>query len=41
MPFRSKRQQRFMFARMPKTAKKWAAETKSFKRLPEKAKKKR
>jgi hypothetical protein len=40
MPFKSKAQQRFMFATMPKTAKKWAKKTKSIKRLPARAKKK-
>lgn len=40
MPFRSKRQQRFMFATMPSTAKGWAGET-DFSKLPEKARKKR
>lgn len=41
MPFRSKAQQRFMFARHPKIAKKWAKHTsaKQFKKLP--ARKKR
>ena len=41
MPFKSKAQQKFMFATMPKTARKWAAETKSIKSLPKKAPKKR
>jgi len=41
MPFKSKAQQKFMFATMPKTAKKWAAETKNMKSLPKKAPKKR
>jgi len=40
MPFRSKAQQRFMFARHPQIAKRWAkgmeAEHKSIKKLPEK-----
>lgn len=40
MPFKSKAQQRFMFARMPETAKKWAKETGSMKSLPARAKKK-
>lgn len=35
MPFESKAQQRFMFARHPKIAKRWAAETGDFKDLPE------
>lgn len=38
MPFRSKSQQRYMFAKHPKIAKRWAKETKSFKRLPNKKK---
>ena len=41
MPFKSKAQQRYMFATMPKTAKRWAKETKNIKRLPEKAKRKK
>jgi len=36
MPFKSKAQQRWMFANKPRMAKRWAKETKSFKRLPEK-----
>jgi hypothetical protein len=40
MPFKSKAQQGFMFATMPKTAKKWAKKTKSMKSLPARAKKK-
>lgn len=40
MPFKSKAQQGFMFANMPKTAKKWAKETPNMKSLPKKAKKK-
>lgn len=46
MPFASKAQQRFMFAAErrgdiePGTAKKWAHETPSIKKLPEKVKKK-
>ena len=36
MPFKSKAQQRFMFATKPRTAKRWAAETKDIKKLPEK-----
>lgn len=35
MPFKSKAQQRFMFATMPKTAEKWAKETPSIKSLPQ------
>jgi len=47
MPFKSKRQQRFMFAAedrgdMPKgTARRWAHETPNLKKLPEKAKEKK
>ena len=41
MPFKSKAQQRFMFATMPKTAKKWAKKTKNIKRLPARVKKKK
>jgi hypothetical protein len=40
MPFRSKKQQRFMFSQMPDTAKEWAKKT-DFSKLPEKARKKR
>lgn len=40
MPFKSKAQQGFMFANMPKTAKKWAKETPNMKILPKKASKK-
>lgn len=36
MPFRSKAQQRFMFATKPKMAKEWAAKTPDIKSLPEK-----
>lgn len=35
MPFKSKAQQRFMFATMPKTAEKWAKHTKDIKGLPQ------
>ena len=35
MPFKSKAQQRFMFATMPKTAEKWAHETPNIKKLPQ------
>ena len=35
MPFKSKAQQRFMFAKHPTIAKRWAKETKSIKKLPE------
>ena len=47
MPFKSKAQQRFMFAAesrgdvKPGTARKWAHETKNMKRLPEKVKKRK
>ncbi len=47
MPFKSKSQQRLMFAKeergeLPKgTAKKWAHETKNIKRLPNKVRKKK
>ena len=41
MPFRSKAQQRFMFARHPRIARRWAKHTKSFKRLPNRVKRKR
>ena len=40
MPFKSKRQQRFMFATMPGTAKEWADKT-DFSKLPEKVKHKK
>jgi hypothetical protein len=39
MPFKSKKQQRFMFSTMPEKAKEWAEKT-DFSKLPEKAKKK-
>lgn len=38
MPFESKSQQRYMFAKMPETAKRWAKETPDMKSLPEKVK---
>lgn len=41
MPFRSKQQQKFMFAKHPKIARRWAKETPSMKSLPKKAAKKR
>jgi hypothetical protein len=41
MPFKSKAQQKYMFATMPKTAKKWAKETPNLKSLPKKATKKK
>ena len=34
MPFKSKSQQRYLFAKEPEVAKKFAAETKNFGRLP-------
>jgi len=40
MPFKSKSQEREMFANQPKIAKKWAKETPSIKSLPEHVKKK-
>lgn len=36
MPFKSKSQARFMYAKHPKIAKRWAKKTKSIKKLPEK-----
>ena len=41
MPFRSKSQQRWMYANKPSMAKKWSAHTPSHKSLPEKSKKKK
>lgn len=38
MPFKSKAQQRFMFANNPKMAKRWAKETPNMTKLPEKLK---
>ena len=35
MPFKSKAQQRFMYATMPKTAEKWSHETPNIKNLPQ------
>jgi hypothetical protein len=35
MPFKSKAQERWMFAQHPEMAKRWAKETPSQKRLPE------
>ena len=35
MPFRSKAQRRFLFAKEPKVAKRWAKETPKGKKLPE------
>ena len=37
MPFKSKAQSRYLFAREPEVAKRWAKETPSMKSLPEKA----
>lgn len=36
MPFASRIQAKFMFAKHPKIAKRWAKETKNFKDLPSK-----
>ena len=41
MPFKSKAQQKWMFANDPKMAKKWAKHTPNIKALPEKVKKKK
>lgn len=41
MPFKSKAQQKYMFATMPKTAKRWAKETPDIKSLPKKAARKK
>lgn len=41
MPFKSKAQARWMFWKHPKMAKRWAAHTKSIKRLPARVKRKR
>jgi len=38
MPFKSKAQQRFMFAKDPEMAKRWAKETPNMKKLPERLK---
>lgn len=40
MPFKSKAQQRFMFATHPRIAKRWADKTKNMKKLPEHVKEK-
>jgi len=37
MPFQSKAQQRYMFAKMPKMAERWAKHTANIKKLPERA----
>jgi len=41
MPFKSKAQQRFLYLKHPKIAKRWAQETENIEDLPEKAKKKK
>lgn len=41
MPFKSKAQQRFMFAKHPRIAKRWAKHTKSFKALPARKRRRR
>lgn len=41
MPFRSKAQSRYMFAKHPEIAKEWADKTLSIKALPERLKKKK
>jgi hypothetical protein len=41
MPFKSKAQQKFMFAKHPKLAKEFAEHTPNMKKLPEKVKKKK
>jgi hypothetical protein len=41
MPFKSKAQARYMFAKEPEVAKEFASKTKSIKSLPEKVKKKK
>lgn len=38
MPFKSKAQQRFMFATKPEMAKRWAKKTPNISKLPEKMK---
>ena len=40
MPFKSKKQAKFMFANMPKIAKRWAKHTKNIKKLPNRVKRK-
>ena len=40
MPFKSRKQMKWMFANKPAMAKKWAKHTKSIKSLPKKKKKK-
>lgn len=39
MPFKSKAQQKWMFANKPEMAKEWASKTSSIKRLPARVKK--
>jgi len=39
MPFKSRSQVKWMFAKKPEMAKKWAKHTKSIKKLPKKVKK--
>jgi hypothetical protein len=39
MPFKSKQQAKFMFAKKPAMAKEWAAATPDIKKLPNKVKK--
>lgn len=41
MPFKSKAQQKWMFANKPKMAKEWADETPDIKKLPKKVKPKK
>ena len=41
MPFKSRSQARWMFAKKPKMAKEWASKTPSIKKLPNKVRKKR
>jgi hypothetical protein len=41
MPFKSKAQARYLFAKEPEVAREFADKTKSIKRLPEKVKKKK
>ena len=41
MPFKSRQQAKFMFAKMPKIAKRWAKHTKNIKSLPKKVKRKK
>jgi hypothetical protein len=41
MPFKSKKQMKWMFANKPKMAKEWASKTKSIKSLPTRKKKKK